>query len=119
MKIAITSKGQNLQSEVDPRFGRAKYFIIYDTDAGTYEVIENAQDLNAVHGAGVQAGEQIIRSGAKVLLTGNCGPNAFRTLQAGGVDVYTGVSGTVFESINAFKEGKLSKSSGANVGGHW
>ncbi|MCD4783110.1 MAG: NifB/NifX family molybdenum-iron cluster-binding protein [Candidatus Eremiobacteraeota bacterium] len=119
MKIVITSNGTTLQSEVDPRFARASYFIVYDVDNDSHEVVDNAQSADAVHGAGPQAAENISRTGAKVLITGNCGPNAFRVLGAAGIEVYTGFSGTVFEAINAFKKGELKKSSGASVKGHW
>jgi len=119
MKIAITAKEASLQGEVDPRFGRCAHFIIYDLDNDSHNVVGNLQDLNAVHGAGIQAAEKVARQGVKALLTGNCGPNAFRVLGAAGVEVFIGVSGTVFEAINAFKRGELNKSEAANVSGHW
>lgn len=119
MKLAITTTEETLQSPVDPRFGRAVKFIIYDTENNTHEVFDNHQDLNAVHGAGIQAAENVVRKGANALITGNCGPNAYRVLEAAGVDVYTGFSGTVFEAINAYQNGGLNKSESANVQGHW
>lgn len=119
MKIAITTAGETLQAQVDLRFGRAAKFIIYDTENNTYEVFDNHQDLNAVHGAGIQAAENVVRKGANALITGNCGTNAYRVLGAAGVAVYTGFSGTVFEAINAFKNGELNKADAANVQGHW
>lgn len=119
MKIAITAMEGTLQSQIDPRFGRGSFFIIYDTDNDTHQMIDNLQDLNAVHGAGIQAAEIIIRHGANALVTGNCGPNAFRVLEAVGVKVYTGFSGTVFEAVNAVKKGELTGASSANVEGHW
>lgn len=119
MKIAISAKGKNLQSEVDARFARAEYFIIYDTETGSNEAVENTDGAGATHGAGPLASEKIARTGAKAVLTGNCGPNAFRTLKAAGIEVYTGISGTVFEAINDFKQGKLSKADNPSVRGHW
>ena len=119
MKIAITTAGDTLQSQVDPRFGRALKFVIYNTDNNTHEIFDNHQDLNAVHGAGIQAAENVVRNGADALITGNCGPNAYRVLSAAGVSVYTGFSGTVFEAINALQKGELNKSEAANVQGHW
>ncbi len=119
MKLAITTTDETLQSPVDPRFGRALKFIIYNTDNNTHEIFDNHQDLNAVHGAGIQAAENVVRCGADALITGNCGPNAYRVLSAAGVAVYTGFSGTVFEAINAFKNGELNKADAANVQGHW
>ena len=119
MKIVITSQEATLQSQVDPRFGRAAMFILYDTDTNTHEAFDNHQDLNAVHGAGIQAAETVARKGANALVTGNCGPNAYRVLSAAGIEVFTGFSGTVFEAINAWKDGKLNKAEAANVQGHW
>ena len=119
MKIAITSQGTTLDSQVDPRFGRGKYFIIFDAKTGEYEAADNSQNVNAMQGAGIQATATISRLGVKVLLTGHCGPNAFKALKASGIQVVTGVSGTVSEAVEQFKEGKLKLTDQADVQGHW
>lgn len=119
MKIAVTSTGQDLDSKVDPRFGRAKWFIVVDTETNQVQAISNEQNLNAGQGAGIQTAENISRQGAKAVLTGNCGPKAFRTLTAAGIQVYCGADGTVAESLEKFKSGKLKQAEGANVEGHW
>ncbi len=103
MKIAITSVGPELSSEVDPRFGRARYFIVYDTDTDEYEVVDNSENANAMSGAGPQSAKVIANRGVKVVLTGNVGPNAQASLEIAGIDVRTGVSGTVKEVIEQFK----------------
>ncbi len=119
MKIAVTSKGTNLDSEVDPRFGRAAYIIIVDTETLEFEAVDNSANVNALKGAGIQAASSISDKGAGVLLTGYCGPNAFKTLEAANIKVANDVSGTVREAVNAFKDGKISFSDKANVDGHW
>jgi predicted Fe-Mo cluster-binding NifX family protein len=118
MKIAITSTGKTLESDVDPRFGRAAYFIIIDTDTMEFSAVENA-NVAAGGGAGVGSAKTVIDSGAQAVLTGNCGPNAERTLTAGGVKLYTGVTGTVKEAAESFKSGKLTQTSGPNVQSHF
>ena len=107
MKLAVTSQGNDLQSSLDPRFGRAKYFIVVDTETGTFSAVDNAVNLNATQGAGVQAGKRVAELGVKGLITGHVGPKAFSTLQAAGVKIHTGASGTVAEAIEQFKAGKL------------
>ncbi len=119
MKIAITSKGTDLDSEVDPRFGRAAYILIVDTFSLGIEVMDNSENVNAFKGAGIQAAAMVGENGAEVLLTGFCGPNAFKTLNAAGVKVANDVTGTVREAVNAFNEGKISFTDTANVEGHW
>ena len=119
MNIAITAKGETLESEVDPRFGRAAKFIIYDTETGEFAAMDNAQNLNAAQGAGIQAAQNVINTGSKALLTGHCGPKAFRTLTAGEVTVYANIEGTVKEAIEKFKAGKLEVANSADVEGHW
>ena len=119
MKIAITSKGHQLDSEVDPRFGRAAYIMIVDTETLEFEAVNNASNVNALKGAGIQAAVTVSDKGAEVLLTGHCGPNAFRTLQAAKVKVANDVSGTIREAVNAFKDGKVRFADKANVEGHW
>ncbi len=119
MKVAVTSQGPDLSSAVDPRFGRAKYFVIVDAESGGFEAVDNAQNLNAPQGAGIQAAQNVSAKGAGVLITGHCGPNAFRTLSAAGIKVLTGAEGTVSEALEKFKAGELKESEGADVEGHW
>jgi predicted Fe-Mo cluster-binding NifX family protein len=118
MKIAITSTGKTLDSQVDPRFGRAAYFIIVDTETMDFNVIENESAV-AAGGAGISSAKVVIDNGAAAVLTGNCGPNAERTLSAAGVKLYTGVTGTISEAIELFKGGKLTEAAGPNVQAHF
>jgi predicted Fe-Mo cluster-binding NifX family protein len=117
MKIAITSTGKTLDSQVDPRFGRAACFIIIDTETTNFNAIDN-ENIAAGGGAGISSAKIVIDNGAEAVLTGNCGPNAERTLTASGVKLYTGITGTVAEVIELFKSGKLTAASGPNVESH-
>jgi len=119
MKVAITAQDPELESEIDPRFGRARYFILVDTESGQFSVHDNRQNLAAPQGAGIQAGRTVVGLDASVLITGNVGPKAFDTLRAGGVRVYSGVSGVVKEAVAAFKAGGIEVVDKATVKGHW
>ena len=119
MKIAITSTGTDLDARVDPRFGRASYIIVADADSLNFEVIDNETNKNAFKGAGIQAASAIADKGAQVLLTGFCGPNAFKTLDAAGVKVVNDAQGSVRDAIDSFKAGKLEFADAANTDGHW
>lgn len=119
MKVAVTAKGTALTDEVDPRFGRAPYILIVDVETMEYEAFDNSENVNAFKGAGIQAATMVADKGAEVLLTGFCGPNAFRTVQAAGMKVVNDVSGTVQDAVLSFKEGAVSYSDSANVEGHW
>lgn len=119
MKVAITSAGTTLASPMDPRFGRAQYYLIVDTDIGKFKVHDNSCNAQAATGAGIQAGKTIVDLGVKALITGNMGPKALEVLQAGGVDVYAGVTGTAQDALRAFEAGKLEPILRPNVQGHW
>jgi len=119
MKIAVTSTGDTVDSEVDPRLARASNFIVCETDTGETQVIDNTQSLNIASGAGVQTGENLSRLGVKCVITGHCGPKAFRTLQSAGIKVIIGAKGTVAEVIEQFKSGKLSTAESSDVEGRW
>jgi len=119
MKIAVTSKGTNLDSQVDPRFGRAAYILIVDSKTFDFEVLDNKENVNALKGAGIQAAGMVSDKGAEVLLTGFCGPNAFKTLNAGKIKVASDAKGTVRDAATSFIQGKMTISDQANVEGQW
>lgn len=118
MKIAITSSGPDLESPVDPRFGRCAYFIFVDPETLEFEAIENP-NVGAPGGAGIQSAQLIANKGVKAVLTGSCGPNAFQTLQAAGIEVIIGVAGTVKEAIQQYKSGTLRPTAQPNVPPHF
>jgi predicted Fe-Mo cluster-binding NifX family protein len=119
MNIAVTSQGNNLESQIDPRLGRTKFFIVYDLEKDEFAAMDNKQNLNAPQGAGIQAAQNIIGTGSEAVITGNCGPKAFRVLSAGDVKVFKAVDGTVKENIEKYRSGELNEMSDANVEGHW
>ena len=119
LKIAVTSQGKDLESPMDPRFGRAAYILIVDTISDEVEVLDNSENVNAFKGAGIQAAVTVSDRGAKVLLTGYCGPNAFKTLKAAGIKVANDVTGTVRDAVIAYGEGKVSFADSANVEASW
>jgi predicted Fe-Mo cluster-binding NifX family protein len=119
MKILITSQSRELTGNVDPRFGRAKYFIIYETETDEWEAIDNSKNLDAIQGAGIQASENAASTGAEYVLTGHCGPKAFKALSGNGIKIIAGVEGTVSNAVERFKKGELKASQSSDVQGHW
>lgn len=119
MRIAVTSTGNELISDIDPRFGGARYFIIVDGETLEYEVVENKQNLNLPQGAGIQAAKTIADQKAYVLITGHCGPKAFEVLSAAGIKVVTAAKGRVIDAITQYKSGQLKPADAPNVEGHW
>ena len=121
MKIAITTqgKGSDVESVVDPRFGRAQWIIVADTETGEIQTHDNALNLNAVSGAGVQTATNIANLGAEAVITGNVGPKAFRTLSAAGIKVFLVGNATLKEAVEALKKDELKEVDRANVESHW
>jgi len=117
MKLAITAKGNTLDSEVDSRFGRCSHFLIVDTDTMNFESISNESAM-ASGGAGIQAAQTVAKSGVDAVVTGNMGPNAFQTLSAAGIKVFIGADGTIKESIEKYNKGELEETKAPNVGSH-
>jgi predicted Fe-Mo cluster-binding NifX family protein len=119
MKIALTTSGNDLNAPLDSRFGRAPKFIIYDLEGNSFEVVDNEQNLNAAQGAGIQSAQTVARLGVGALVTGHCGPKAFRVLQAAGIKIYNTSAATVTEALDQYCGGKLAEASSADVDGHW
>ena len=106
MKIAVSSSGKDLDSLIDPRFGRCAYFLMVETDDMSFEVFDN-QSMSLGGGAGIQSAQFISSKGAKAVITGNCGPNAVKTLAAGGIEGFLGNTGIVREALQKFKNEEL------------
>ena len=106
MKVGISSSGTTLESNVDPRFGKCPYFIIYDTDSGIFSYIEN-QERQVTEGGGIKVAHMISDMEVDSVITGNIGPNAYGVLSSDLIEVYSGVTGTVENAINRFKNDEL------------
>jgi predicted Fe-Mo cluster-binding NifX family protein len=105
-KIAVSSQGKSLESQVDPRFGRAAYFLVVDEDDRSFVVLDNTASREMATGAGIQAAEAVTRAGAKTVLSGLVGPKAMQALQAAGLVVVQGAQGSVEEALDDFAQGK-------------
>ena len=118
MKMCFSASSDNLDANVDSRFGRCPYFVIVDSETMEFSAILN-DSTNAAHGAGIQAAQTVVNMGVKVVITGNVGPNAFNVLSATGVKLVTGVSGSIREALEKYKSGQLKESNNPTVGGHF
>lgn len=120
MKYAISVREKNLEATIDTRFGRAQMFAIYDSVSGDVTWHANSQNLQAAQGAGIQTAQNVVNLGAEAVISGHCGPKAYRVLQTAGVKVYT-VSGnlTIKEAVAQIESGAIKPSEGADVEGHW
>ena len=116
MKIAVTATEPSLDARMDPRFGRCPYFLVVETDDGSFEAVEN-QSVSLGGGAGIQSAQLMADKGVQTVLTGNCGPNAYQTLAAAGIAVIVGCGGTVADVVEQFKAGQLNAASEPSVPG--
>jgi predicted Fe-Mo cluster-binding NifX family protein len=118
MKVAVSATGRDLNCQIDPRFGRCRYFILVNPETMEFEAFEN-EGLMASGGAGVQAAQLVVEKGAKTVITGNLGPNAASALSASRINVYLVPGGTVKDVVEGYKSGRLSEASGATVPPHF
>lgn len=114
MSIAVSVSGNDLDAQVDPRFGRARGFLIVEPESMEFEYLDNP-NIDAPGGAGIQTGQMIANRGVEAVVTGNVGPNAYRVLETANVKIFTGATGSAREAVEAYKAGKLSSAGSANV----
>ncbi|MCK5676411.1 MAG: NifB/NifX family molybdenum-iron cluster-binding protein [Verrucomicrobia bacterium] len=119
MKIAFTATGDSLAAPLDPRFGRAPGFLIYDDEAGSLKSVNNEQNLNAAQGAGIQSALLLCKQDIDCVVTGHCGPKAFQTLTAANIKVYPCKAKTIEEAYAQLKAGELTAAEAANAEAHW
>lgn len=109
MKIGISSTGKDMNSQIDPRFGRCAYFMIIQTDDMSLDVFEN-EYKSLGGGAGIQSAGFLHSKGVETVLTGNCGPNAMNVFFEGNIQVITGQAGKIQDIVEKFKNGELTPS---------
>ncbi len=121
MKVAVTSYGEDRKSKVDYSFGRCKYFVVTETETGSLSAYKNDQNIQAAQGAGIQAARNLANAGVSEVITGNVGPNAFRTLKAAGIKIHLLPPGTqtVEEALLLRERGETTEATEATVEGHW
>lgn len=119
MKIAVSALGTTPSSQVDPRLGRASYFLVTADDGASWQVLDHSATAASAQGAGIQTAQRLLDSGIEAVLTGHIGPKAFSVLQSSGVQMYGNANGTVVEALAAFLQGRLTRLDQADVKGHW
>jgi predicted Fe-Mo cluster-binding NifX family protein len=119
MRVAFSTAGEDLSASLDPRFGRADRFLIVDTENGSLSVVDNRQSLTAAQGAGVQSAQHVADASVDAVITGHCGPKAYRALQAAEIRVFYADNGTVGEALDRFLAGELTVATDADVDSHW
>ena len=120
MKVAISTQDNDIDSLVDPRFGRARWFIVADTETGEWRSHDNAANVDASGGAGIQTGNAVASHGAEAVITGNVGPNAHKVLAAADIAIYQAGSGmSASEALAALGRGELAAVDAPTVSGHW
>lgn len=118
MRVAVSASSPSLDAAVDARFGRCAYFVIAETSTMEFEAMENPGGASA-QGAGIATARMISEKSVQAVMTGNCGPNAYQTLNAAGIAVVTGVSGTVRQAIQGYREGSYQPTTAPNVASHF
>jgi predicted Fe-Mo cluster-binding NifX family protein len=118
MKVAVSSSGTNLDSQIDPRFGRCAYFVIVNTDDMSFEAFDN-EGIALGGGAGIQSSQFVASKGAGAIITGNIGPNAVQTLSAAGVEIFMGQTGSVREAVERYRRGDIKPEGSPNVTDHY
>lgn len=108
MKVCISSSGNSLDSKMDPRFGRAAYFVIADTDTMEPEIIENSAAASG-GGAGITSGQLMVDKGVTAVITGNVGPNAMNVLKAANIEIYRGIDVSVKKILQNSRRDFLKK----------
>lgn len=119
MIIAFTARGNSSVDLLDSRFGRAKFILLYDSEKKNWSAIDNQVNLEAAQGAGIQTAQRIVDQNVNVVVTGNCGPKAYRVLQAADIEVYSSQELSLDQVLKLYESQKLTLLNEANVESHW
>ena len=118
--VAISANGKDIDAGVDPRFGRARFFILVDPVTQDWEPVDNLANLSSLQDVGILAAKNLTKSRVvQTVVTGNCGPKAFEELKGAGVKVFLYAQGTVRQALNRLRLGELEEATGSNVSAFW
>lgn len=117
MKVIVSSTGKDIDSEISPVFGRAKYYLLVNTDDFSFESSENPA-ISQSGGAGIQAAQFVLKQNPEAVISSSIGPNAYEVLTAASMPCYTAVGGTVKETLESFNRGELKSMGTANADSH-
>ena len=117
MKIAIPAGDKNIESKVNPTFGRTEYFAIVDDETMEYEFFVNSA-ASSQGGAGIKAAEAIVKEGIGAVITYRLGENAASVLLSADVKIIKAVDGSILEVVNKYKNGELSLLDSIHPGYH-
>jgi predicted Fe-Mo cluster-binding NifX family protein len=110
MKIVFTTSGQDWEAKLEERFGRASGFLVYDEEGNTLNWKSNEENKDAAHGAGIQAAQKVVQTGAEAIVTGNLGPKASSTIKSANIKAYAGQKDkTIQENYDLLKAGQLTE----------
>ena len=117
MKLAITAKGPGPDYPIDESFGRAYWIMIFDTENGDFEALDNSELRNVLQGAGEKVSRWLAELDVDVVITGKTGPKALRELSERKIAIYHGACGSVMDGICDWRAGNLSPAIVANCEG--
>ncbi len=117
MKLALPTNEESMDKGICKSFGRAPYFLIHDTETGEDQFIKNSA-ADSQGGAGIKAGQVVVDTGAKVLLTPRCGENAAEVIKGANIKIYKTEGDSIQDNIKAYQEGKLSPLDEIHAGLH-
>lgn len=106
-KVAITSTGPKPESKIASQFARAPWFMIYDSETRDWQPVDNSEVAGKAGGAGREAAEALARRGVKIVVTGQCGPNARRALSSAGIKIFEASDRTVREALRDYEARRL------------
>ncbi len=113
MKLCIPSMGKKgLDEAVGEHFGRVPAYTVFDTETEEVSILDNTS--GHMGGSGYPA-EILSGAGINTMLCGGLGRRAISMFEGSGVMVFVGARGTVRETINMWKAGRLQAATDENA----
>jgi predicted Fe-Mo cluster-binding NifX family protein len=107
MKIIVGADGNHIGSLVAKRFGHANYFILFNTETGTYISFDNINKGNNHNNF-----QHFLDQGVESFIVGNIGPHAFNIINTPKSKIYLARKMSVQEAIHKFEKSELKQLTG-------
>lgn len=117
MIVAIPVEDKEAEGKVCPSFGRAPYYMIYNSDDQSLSFMNN-DAATAAGGAGIKAAQLLVDAKVEAVATPRCGKNAAEVLSGANIKIFQTSGDDLKSNMDALTKDGLAALNSFHAGFH-